>query len=324
MKPILSRGGPFQELNALFMQPTRWCGLNCKGCYVKEHVDGEESYHTSWHEQWRLFNQFYKGPHWANQITIAVDDLHQDPTKQRHMLLLVDAILSDLVTDVRPKNERPEVHMTLHTTDTLDQYLNERVGGWIKLDMISFSQLPLHLNKPYNALGYFDGVVPINYNYMAPLTFNPEREIKHLTKAALFVDHIYLVMFKDPVGKPVPQSLANYHMHRYQLYISQVVDKLPEDVRRKLTTDGCMSDTIKHSRTGFGCSSNVSRLQVWPDGSVSGCPYAFSGSTPIGRTAEAILENIRQARNRYDFKEDCHLPSTYATLTNRSLPIILS
>ena len=322
MRPILSRSGPFQELNALFIQPTRWCGLNCKGCYVKAHVDGEESFHTPWQEQLHLFKLFYHGPHWANQITIAVDDLHEDPTKQRHMLLIVDSILQELVHDTRPKHERPEVHMTLHTPDTHQQYLSHSVTGWDRLDLLSFSEVP-PTKDAMNTIAFYSGVIPvINYNYTAPQTWNETTEINRLVRVGRQVDHIYLVMFKSPVGNPGPKSLNNYYMARYQLYISQVVDKLPEDVRRKLTSDGCLSDTVKHSRTGFGCSSNVSRLQVWPDGAVSGCPYAFQPSTQVGRTAQDIVENIRKAGSRYDFKEDCHLPSTYASLTNRNLRVL--
>lgn len=323
MKPILSRSGPNIELNALFIQPTRWCGLNCKGCYVKDHVGGEDSFHTSWSEQYRLFRQFYWGPHWANQITISVDDLHADPEKSRHMLMLIDSILQDLTNDRRPKHDRPEVHMTMHTPDTWWQYKNERIEGWHKLSMVSFSELPLKKFEAAICIDWFlENKVPVNWNKLVPKEFEPHKEQQKLSILSEIADHIYLVMYKSPVQSRQELPVDRHYMAQYQLYISQVVDKLPGDVRRKLTIDGCLSDTIKHSRTGFGCSSNVSRFQVWPDGSVSGCPYAFSGGPEIGRTAESIVENIRASRDKYDFKEICHLPSTYASLKSGSLRVI--
>ncbi len=320
MKPILSRGGKNLELNALFIQPTRWCGLNCKGCYVKDHNGGEEDVHLSWSEIHTLFKLFYRGPHWANQITIAVDDLHKDSNKARHMELIISAILDTMVVDsmVKEQREKPEVHMTLHTPHTFLQY--EKIGtrGWEKLSMVSFSEMPLnfHARKVYDTFKSFG--VPINYNTMVPRNWLADKEIEHLTKIGReYADHIYLVMHKTPVGEAdhafkIP--IQRNHWETYQLYISEVVDRLPVDVRRKVSTDGCVSDTIKYSRTGFGCSSNVSRFQVWPDGSVSGCPYAFSGNTEGAITSQGVVENIRKARQQYDFGSRCHLPSVYTSL----------
>ncbi len=92
------------------------------------------------------------------------------------------------------------------------------------------------------------------------------------------------------------------------------MERLPTNVRNKVSVDGCLQDTIKYTKTGFGCSSNVSRVQVWPDGSVTGCPYAFSSDGPIGKTAEDILDNIISARKQYDFKQKCHLPEVYNSI----------
>ncbi len=307
-------------LNALFFQPTRWCGLNCKGCYVKAHEDGEESPHVTWHEWRHLFHLFYKGVHWANQITIAVDDLHRDVHKRREMVLIVDSILEEMRLN-KTDQEHPEVHFTMHTPDTFLSYLEEQIAGWQNLSLVSFSEMPTHergvrVYKQFKQWG-----VPINYNMMVPTkAFHAQAEIDHLVSlASTYADHINLVMFKTPVGANDPYAIdkGKEAWQRYQLYISEVVDKLPEDARRKVSTDGCMSDTIKHSRTNFGCSANVSRMQVWPDGSVSGCPYAFSGNTAGARTAENILENLRAARKQYDFRERCHLPRVYSPLSGR-------
>jgi hypothetical protein len=99
-------------------------------------------------------------------------------------------------------------------------------------------------------------------------------------------------------------------------YIQTMLGRLPEHVRSKTNVDGCLEDTIRFSRTGFGCSSNVSRLQIWPDGSVSGCPYAFNGSTPPGLSLEDLLANIRAARETYDF-DRCHLPDVHNSILQR-------
>ena len=321
MKPILTNSGPNIELNALFFQPTRWCNLNCKDCYVKDHEGGEEDFHTPWEEQWRLFKSFYNGSHWANQITISIDDLHKDPTKRHHMVMIVDSILEELKKDTRPKENRPEVHFTFHTHQTFLQYQAEGIKGWEHLDLVSFSEMTISLRalEVWNEFNRW--AVPINYNHMVPENFNSQKERERLWLIGTnHSDYIYLVMKKQPIGSPDKNQtikLGQNHWDTYQLYISEVVDKLPDNVRRKVSIDGCVSDTIKYTRTGFGCSSNVSRVQIWPDGSVSGCPYAFRGTTEIGKSAQDILDNIKAVRKSYEFKESCYLPSLDTSIDRR-------
>ncbi len=322
MIPVLSNRPGRLELNALFIQPTRWCGLNCKNCYVKDHQGGENSHHIDWWELHRLFNLFYKGPHWSNQITISVDNLHKDAGKAKHMLLVVDSILEVLRNNTGPKSEQPEVHMTLHTVHTMDQYVDTGVQGFDKLNTLSFSELNPDSQDSRSKIKQLQSAgVLVNYNYMPPAVGNKSKAAEHITKCAELVDHIYLVMRKHPVGGSrgnLTTRIDQIYMDSYMMYISSVIDTLPGDVRSKITTDSCLSDTIKYTRTGFGCSSNISKFQVWPDGSVSGCPYAFSGITEVGITAENIVGNIYAAKKHYEFRERCHLPSVFASLTKRS------
>ena len=319
MKSILSINPHRIELNALLMQPTRWCGLSCTGCYVKKHAGSSLGYHTPWEEQWRLFVAFYRGAHWANQITISIDDLPQDPTQRHHMIMLTDAILSELETDSRLIEDRPEVHMTLHSPDTLRQYFDERVYHWTRLSMISFSELNLDLESTWHALDYFrHAKTPVNYNKLVHFTTNFDKEIRDLEQEVSMVDHCHLVMNKRPIGSVGPRiPVDGNYMQSYSLYISEVVDNLNKDARDKISFDSCLLDVVKHSRSGFGCSANISKFQVWPDGSVSGCPYAFRGITEVGKSAASIVENIYTASKRYEFREDCHLRDIYSSLNRR-------
>lgn len=326
MKPILDASNPL-ELNALFIQPTRWCGLNCKGCYVKEHTGGAGDTHLDWSVLSDLFTKFYfnKDGAWANQITIAVDDLSEDPEQAKQMSTLIIDIISRL--KISSDVTYPEVHMTFHTMDTITQYayyLGQTVNHfWKHLDMVSLSvirdkDLPWIQNAKFL---YSDTMV--NYNHLVPsnvTSFNIDKYVDHLTKVGELVDHIYMVMFKTPVGGPRNELTKLGDVSRMETdiaYMNTILERVPDSVRRKITIDGCLQDTIKHSKTGFGCSSNVSRVQVWPDGSVTGCPYAHSSTGPGGSTVEDILVNIARARREYDFRERCHLPDVYDTVTNR-------
>ena len=329
MRPVLNRSNPL-ELNALFIQPTRWCGLDCAGCYVKEHAGGDEGFHTPAGIQVDLFHEFFLGRRgsWANQITISIDDLPKIPEQQNHLSSVFQTIISLISSDEREKGNRPEVHMTFNTPNTLKAYapgFTTALKVFSNLDMISFSHIPA--GPQFQAVSAAKQVLGndcyINYNHLVPsnvTSLNIDRHIKRMTEIGKIVDHIYMVIFKSPVGKErdkMTQIGDASQMRSDITYINTMMERLPESVRSKVSVDGCLQDTIKHSKTGFGCSSNVSRVQVWPDGSVTGCPYAFHSTGPEGRTLDDILRNVRRARTEYDFKEKCHLPNVYDFITKR-------
>lgn len=322
-KHILTKGGKSIELNALLIQPTRWCEKSCEGCYVHGHSADRDGPHLPWEEVHKLFNAFYKGEHWANQITISIDDLNKDPAKQRHMLLVADAILNELIKDTRLKEDRPEVHMTLHSVRTLGEYLLHGVVGWDKLDMLSFSTLALG-EKGRLSFDYFKNKVPINYNkvvYSVPS--NPEEEAKKLETLAKDLQHIYLVMFKRPVARwqgldKQTQDEDRKKVESYKTYISLVLPLLSKETREKISLDQCYHDVIQFKSTGFGCSANISKFQVWPDGSTSGCPYKATDTDTVlhndnknSRNVEFVLRNIREGQKQYDFDTSCHLPRAF-------------
>lgn len=309
-----------RELNALFIQPTRWCGLNCRSCYVKEHDGGEEDYHTDWKEQVELFRHFYfskSGCH-TNQISISLDNLHKDKNKASHMITFFNCVFRILLKRFK-LDHTPEVHITAHNYSTLLEYsefgIHPLIGG---IKMISLSNINL---DELNTIRQLHKTCHVNYNHMIPnniTSLNIDKYVTKMTTIGRTVSSIYLVIFKSPIGgerNNLVKLRDKSSMESDISVISTLMRRLPDDVRRKVHVDGCLQDTINHSRTGFGCSSNVSRVQVWPDGSVSGCPYAFRGTTPIGRTAKDILDNIEAVRKEYDFKERCHLPDVYSSIS---------
>jgi hypothetical protein len=331
MKSILNVSNPY-ELNALFIQPTRWCGLNCKGCYVKEHAGGEAGHHIgSWHliELFKIFYQsqeIHNHTAWANQITISIDDMPKDKYRALDMLNLFSGVLTEIVSN--RQEERPEVHLTFHTPKTLREYTYEaKDQKYItkentfymlsKIDMISFSEIP---ESEMDFVKEIAAVTSVNYNHLIPANVTSltiDRYVDKVARIAEVVNHIYLVIFKRPVGSPSNEIVKIGDKSRMASdirVINTLMERLPESARRKIAIDGCLQDVGKYARTGFGCSSNVSRVQVWPDGSVTGCAYAFGGDKPPAFTAKAIMENIKRCRKEYDFKSSCHLPEVYDSI----------
>ena len=325
MKSILSMGTDCLELNALFIQPTRWCALNCSGCYVKEHEGGEDSYHIRWGEWANLFTEIFEGKSiYTNQLTISMDDIPAD----RHMEMT--GIFAGAIYGKSLSKTNTELHMTFHTLDTFSKYHGAmmkkyHIDSKKHIDMISFSHIkPDHLRFIRIFPRWTEKCPMINYNHLPPKNVSSENINKHvdsIEEIGQAVDHIYMLVTKSPMGKErnkFSQVADSERLRSDIAYINTIRERVSPDVRKKITVDGCVQDTRESLKTGFGCSSNVSRFQVWPDGSVTGCPYAFSGGPKIAHNAKDILENIRAARDRYDFRSICTLPSDYTYSPRRS------
>lgn len=323
MLPFLTKGARL-EVNALFIQPTRWCSLNCPGCYVKDHIGGEDSYHTPEDEQFKLFQKFFEGKEaWANQITISVDNLPTgssavDIARKVHMLRLFEDILN-YINHIRFDNyTKPEIHMTFNGAYVLLDYLTHT----LTTSLTTYTQVIKNINvisvsnicNTEIIKNLTENNIHVNYNHTIPenvSSSNIDKHVEKMIEIGKIVNSIYFIVKKDPHGQQqekLVQVGKKYRMSSTLNYIDTMMWRLPRDIKRKINVDSCIQDTYKYHQTGFGCSANVSKFQVWPDGSVSGCPYAFSGNTPPGRTAMDILDNIRKAQEQYDF-EKCHLPT---------------
>tara|TARA_Y100000310_G_scaffold337052_1_gene423132 strand:+ start:1184 stop:2302 length:1119 start_codon:yes stop_codon:yes gene_type:complete len=338
--PIINKLSSRVEVNTLFLQPTPWCARNCKGCYVKErNVGGAQRYKkeviTPVADQFKLIKLFCEGKlALANEITVAMDDLPTHRGQQYHMVHLYDLIMGYIRESQDQNRPLPRMHMTFHTMNTYLSYVDrtKRNSDWYRrsvlfedtwetlalpghlLDMINFSQLtPNPITK--NMLSVIRNKTPVNYNYLIPRNLNQgniAKHVAHLAEIAEHVDHIYLVIYKNPIGKERNSKEileAQKNMANDRFYLHALNDNLPEHLRKKIHIDGCLKDIFKFKFTGYGCPSNVSRFQVWPDGAVSGCAYADKSiCTTIGRSAGQVLQNIREARKKYDFTDaPCHL-----------------
>ncbi len=340
MRPILrviDAKVPNVEVNALFIQPTMWCANNCTGCYSKAYLCAD--FQTPIEEQLELFNWFYKGEEgcWANQITISIDRMPNGSGEYQnhrvHMLQWFTHPITMILNDLRPKYGCPEVHMTAHSFNEVRTWVN--LGGKYGeeyatvLDMLSLSRISLSTLpriKELIAVG-----ANINYNHMIPAditTKNIDSYIERMKQIGEVVNSIYLIIFKESMGKKLPMgnktdAAKRDHRRRSRLshelaVINTLRSRLPKHVWQKVRVDGCLQDATKYLRTGESCSSNVSRFQVWPDGSVTGCPYAISSLGAIGRTASHITENIRRARGQNEFERRCYLPKILDSLSRRS------
>lgn len=318
MRNILNVSGDKIELNALFIQPSRLCAGNCAGCYVKEHVQTKEYMEPTLFGKliWAAIEDRVL---FANQITVSFDLLPEDDW-HKSILLAYYKKLSEQVRNAKEQGvDLPAIHGTFTHADSFIEYKRSISSHSDPFDMVSISNLPTPADAE-RILANNGGAMAgrhINFNHQIPeyiCSDNIDEYVKHMETIAKAVSTIYLVIHKFPVGKEmtVEDEIRFKNRLTHDLTVIHTLNKrLTDNARAKLIYDGCLADTAKFAKDGHGCSSNISRIQVWPDGSVTGCAYAHQSSTGPAETIELLIDNIRAVRKEYDFREKCYLPSFY-------------
>lgn len=311
MKSIFNLNNP-RHLDVLFIQPTKWCGYSCEDCYVKNHNSSNQAIPIKLWQQ--LFKSYLlqQNQCFTNQITFSLDTLPKDfHIQKREYMLRVFSFYKDAVIESKDSLEKPDAHITTHDTLTLLSYLSKEELKTKIFDMISLSQISLMDQELLEVIK--KSGTSLNWNFLLPKNLDPQLLLQKITNISKLVDQIYLVIRKGPIKQE--KSLSDIDIKWMQSNnntIRFLMQNLSADVKTKIRIDGCLKDAIKHKTSSFGCASNISRLQIWPNGTVSGCAYAESS---IGKPAECfddLLVNIEKARQKYDFK-GCHLPEAYSS-----------
>jgi hypothetical protein len=104
--------------------------------------------------------------------------------------------------------------------------------------------------------------VALNYNRVIKCDVE---EDKNLARGCKYADSVYLILHKQPLGDSQDLDMLDYWLEALQI--------LPDSTMGELIPDGCVHDAVKKETTGLSCSAGIGKVQVWPDGSVTGCPY---------------------------------------------------
>lgn len=315
MRNILCKGGDRIELNALFVQPTRLCINNCKNCYVKKHQKGATHLNQCTFDD-LLRKTLYREKISVNQITVSFDSFGENVTSRRILkpylrsMVLYKKLLEEFDNDT-------EIHGTFHSISDIKQYsptINNKLY-FHTLDK-TFSMISISSIDSLEDLRELRKLLPnvdINYNHMIPGNVNHTDIVEYvhsIKKIGEIVSSIYLIVEKYPIGT-ISESSRNFSQIEgrllHDIAVINTLKKRLSGEKVKLICDGCVEDIIKYKRTGYGCSSNISRVQLWPNGTVTGCAYAYKSSNPEAREIKGILNNIKNVQNEYDFDSKCYL-----------------
>jgi len=318
------------QINALFIQPTNECVKKCPGCYVKKWGESNKGHNVLEILTWRrLFIQMsglYNDKYYANQLTFAMDDLPflfdgPDAFSARSYMKTLLTSYCDVASLSSDNNTGTEFHITTSCVTNIAYY--DEFLDLTNISMLTISEIHpmsikrlLELKKEYPDLH-------INWNLHVPYEKkNLDAFLNSFIKIAKVVDSIYMVIHKPDLGLNLNKSLTDQYFTMYTSMKKLLVKEKMNPAM--LTLDGCVKDAKDYADDiKNGCSSNISRFQVWPDGSVSGCPYNTKPPTKSARTDSSsfaalddVLDNIRAANKVYEFSK-CKIPENLYPNTDR-------
>lgn len=317
-------------LNTLFLQPTYACALDCEGCYVKgmeKNVEGPMLGHGQWGNLIVIFSKEWQNTAlevakrtYANQLVLAVDVLPKTvsvsyPSPENVMVQTFSLFLH------YAKMATAYMDITVKSLPVLKQYI-ERVSKstqsptqWNRLKDLSMITLSGMRASERELLEQIKTVCPdtkFNLNFTVFNKGEVDRQMAELKEILPVLDSVYYVLHKPALGSSLDHSKVQLYFDTLEVMRRELGDQFS-----KVNIDGCVSDARKFIDTGFGCSSNVSRFQVWPEGGVSGCAYQQHPVTGGALDYIGVLGNIRKAAAGYEF-DDCRIPQTLHPTSERS------
>lgn len=295
-------------IDHLMIQPTYNCALNCNKCYVKEHEIANSRVLLGsdiWSNLFISLSLAEKVQ--PKQITIALDDLPITPDKMTIRAEMLN-IIRNFISIFKDRNKETVVAATSNSWKTFSEYdLTQRPLSYDpSFDLVTLSYPPRpHLMNGLEKLRQ-NGVV-FNQNITID-TITPLSLEEHLRNTLIinsqYFDSFYLLLLKDySSNRPNNQNIQDVIELIYRLK-----DNLPYEVSEKIVIDDCLTDSLNYLEKGHTCSAGISKIHVWPDGRVSGCPYMTAARGKVAETAQDIIDNIRaEVGSNKDFNS-CYIP----------------
>ena len=326
---ITNFGDKTVAINALFVQPTFYCALNCSGCYVKGGLDQNVKNQKEIDRNLLIDIVWSVNPPgknaretnlYLNQITFAVDYLDFERDNSVDLYLSFESWRKQIVE--RKKDDvygpiSPEFHITIFDMLQVERYVktsyshksknnspditsDQLLAFYKPFDLISISHLKVSDRSLLDS--FMKEEIKINWNF-SPDSSSINQQVQKVKEILPHVSSMYYILHKPDLGLELDKkSTKNF----FELW-KALKKELSPVLFAKINMDGCVQDAKKYVDTGFGCSSNVSRFQIVPGGHVSGCPYTHRPTTGPSEDFEGLTRNIREAKKVYEFNR-CQIP----------------
>jgi hypothetical protein len=125
------------------------------------------------------------------------------------------------------------------------------------------------------------------YNHLAGRTLTYKQK-----QALSLFDQIYVIMRKAALGLQTPeQSYLDFLKDLYKM----------SALHPAVYKDKCVSCIQSYLSTGFKCSAGIDMIHLWPNGTITGCPYDSMGVSEVyGADLWERVERINNYSHPFD------------------------
>jgi hypothetical protein len=281
-------------IDSLIIEPTWNCAKNCQGCYLETHNNQSEE--IEFCELGNLVEAFLStnsSCYSTNQISISVNEVGN------HFSWDAAKIEEIIYTNFYYKNKEPrkdtKFHLTMYSPSTIGNYIEACKEEYSDIDIFPYFAAVDAIyfsNISEEEIGIIKNLRALNENIEIGWNCRPWHSyISPIVPGSKVINGIYSLADKSRKQPPIFRPGA-----------------LPE----KVVEDICYIDYTNWKKDWHNttCSANISKFTVWPDGSVSGCPYIKQSDTGPATTWKGILANIVEASKSYDFNK-CPMKEVY-------------
>lgn len=283
----------YVTVNHVIFNPTFKCNVGCPTCYLTSFEKKSQTPELSsivWMRDW-IKQCLTEDQVLCNQVSISVNTNELGS-------------MGDLRTRsiLRSLNEHQ-----FERTDT-DLNVTVSIGSWRDYidDIIVANPTILSLSiDSYKTLDYIPQVINdlkslpvwtsgfkplINLNVLANKDFDPSwisefMRLERLYGRGPLFHHMYVVMEKPPLGREYKGSSLES--------MKKLTSIMPQD---RVSIDGCLTSCRDNGRVKNPCGEGINLLSVWPNGTLTGCPYATGELGRSVTTHRKFVDVVRDYR----------------------------
>ena len=254
-------------LDHIIWQPRFTCARKCFDCYIydnKEKQNLKKPLNTS------ILNLINEKLISCDQFTISLD--HRDswsPIDKE----LVSALYNFIFNMSYPLKSHIKICLSVDSINTFNTWcaiLNVSYECILsRIHMLSVSSIGSHQNIIIELVSKCNTNNTI-FNYNKLVKNIESTQTKEFELGCRFAHHVNLVLEKKALGGFTNKTTIE--RRKKLLSIARITARALSK-KDNVSLDICCSEKKKFLEKGTACSAGISKLTVWPDGSVTGCPY---------------------------------------------------